>query len=199
MTQKRQVKTTKIIGDKFCKCIKTVALSKKYKLGVYGEFEYNAYGQYLETTTFQFVLKAENKGLYDKVDIDNPAYNYNYDEYIRGNIVKKSLAYIEYKHNEKFPDRKLSLLQAYEKALELAKNDKVNQGRIINVFIYENFTFFLDDKFLSEKRRRYFKDIERSILGKKYQMGARKLTRNGAIRASMMTDGIIREANKGAK
>lgn len=193
MTQKIKFRGIKKVGEKFYKGVHTVCASKNYKLGIYGEFEYNAYGQYLETTTFQFVLKAENKGLYDRVDIENPAYNYNYDEYIRASTIKKSFAYIEYKDNSKFPDRKLSLLQAYEKALELVNKGKINQGRIINIFLYEDFAFFLDEKFLSEKRRRFFKDIERSILSKKYQMGARKSTRNGAIRASYMTDGIIRQ------
>lgn len=175
------------------KGIHIVRKNCKYKLGIYGEFDYNAFGQYLETTTPQFVLKVENKRLYDKVDVDNSAYNYYYDMYIRADIAKKSFAYIEYKENSKFLDRKLSLLEAYKKALELVNKGKINQGRIINVFIYENFVFFLDEKFLSDDRRRCFKDIEKSVLYKKYTMGARKLARNGAIKASFMQDGIIRK------
>lgn len=183
------------IPDKVIYKGKKVQVCKKYKMGLCGIMQYNAFGQYIEKTLPQFVLKVENKGVYDKVDIDNARYNYDYDMYIKGDTIKKDFAYIEYVSGQ----NKLSLLEAYKKALELSENSKINQGRLINIFIYDNFCFVLDRKFLNEERRRFFKDLEYSVLSRKYTFGARKLTRNGAIKASMMTDGIIREANKGEK
>lgn len=171
---------------------KMVAVCKKHKLGLYGVMEYNAFGQHLEKSLPQFVLKVENKGVYDKVDIDDARYNFDYDMYIKSDIIKKDFAYIEYQSG----DKKLSLLDAYKKALELVNKGKINQGRIINVFIYNNYCFFLDKKYLDEEKRRFFKDWEVSAKVHKYTFGARKLTRNGAIKASFMQDGLIRQVEE---
>lgn len=172
---------------------KIVRKDKKLKsLGKAGEFRFNYYGCSIERTVPQFVLKVENNGLYDKEyknNITGEAGNeFRYDIYVEAELIKnKDYAYIEYKHDEKFPDNKLTLLEAYKQAVELEKK----LLKEITIFLYEGFAFILDERFLSDKRRQFFKSIERTVLMRKYQGGMKKGVKQGAVKAEKMTQAIL--------
>lgn len=180
-----KIKSVKFRGKK-------VRPFKKIRLGEAGIFLFNAFGQHMENNLPQFVLKAENKGLYDAVDGDDDRYNYHYDLYIKGDTIKKDFAFIEYIPNADFNECKIPFEEAYKQALAIAENPDYNRGRTINVFIYDNYCFLLSRKFLNVNSRHAFRTIENEVLSRKYKNGARKSAKNGAVRASYMTDGIIR-------
>lgn len=173
---------------------KTYRAYKRHKMGKAGELQYNSIGCYLETTLPQFVLKYENASLYDKAykGLNGESGNENfYDIYITGEMIKKKdYRYIEYvpTKKEKYPLDVLDFTRAYKEALIL----KAVLGVTINIFIFDNQAYYLDSRYENVEPRRFFKSIEKNVLGQKYAMGIKKKVKQGAFRSSKMQDKIIK-------
>lgn len=157
-----------------------------------GELQWNKYGCYIETNLNQFVLKIENPFIYDREYVDwdrNISNELRYDWYIKPSIIKnKDYRYIEYIPNKNHPDKKLDFETAYRVAISFAKRQK----ELINIFIYDEYCYILDEKFLSKAKRRVFKDIAPSVLRNKYTFGIKKRVRQGAIKSYAMQNRIIK-------
>lgn len=179
--------TKKVLGISSIREFKRVRFPQRIK------FKVQAFGQHLEATLNQFVLKVENKGVYETGDFDDisPVYKDNFGLYISPDIVKKDFAYIEYDgdHGEKYgKDNEFEAV--YNKALLIQESYDIS-GVVVNILIYKGFCFNLSKRYKSKANRAAFKSIELDVLTKKYEQGAKHTTHKGAEKAQALTAKVL--------
>lgn len=153
---------------------------KKIRLGKDNEFRINTRGYNYEHIKDQFQLKVENKGLYDKVDIDNPCYNNNFGLFIKNTTIYKcGYRYVEYIGSKK------SFQEAYEWALLKYGMDTFNP---INLFIYNGYCYHLNNAFRNPVSRGIYKAMSD---GGKYIYSGKKGAKRGSEKAESLTKKIL--------
>ena len=159
---------------------------KKLRLGKNNSFHIKWNGISLEKSLKQFVLKVENKEIYEKLGT-NDKYRSLYDIYITQDLIEspdKDYAFIGY-HGDI-----LSFEDAYKKALLI--NSELEQiGKSINIFCYNGYAFKLEWKYLNKDNRQFFKDRELEEQNKKYAYGISKHTKKGLEQSQNLTKKIL--------
>lgn len=142
---------------------KRIRLGKENYLNVYkGKSPFDTFhGQFVLTTEIS-VVKTK-----DGVEkLNNPYYILVDPKHIRGNY-----NYIEW--SGKYD---VELEYAYKKALNIMLNDIDKGFDYANILIYKGSCYMLDKKF-KNKDNWFFKSIEKSIMQRKYAMGAHKASK----------------------
>ncbi len=159
---------------------------KKIRLGKNNYYLVQADGVTLEPTLKQFMLKVENKGDYDRIGT-TPVFNNNYGMFITAETIKNRDGYAYISYEGKIYDFET----AYKKALAIQLDYANRLEKFFNIFLYNGYAYFLDEKYLKKENRQCFKSIEDEMMDKKYRCGSHKHVKKGLEQSQALTQKIL--------